>query len=117
MGAIAEWEVTGWKSNRCPGPIGTTEAHDVKDLLVHTLGYPWFEFFGAQPFDITVGLDPRDPKQRFFCGSFLRRGEVLAYVGSIQTLKGLKVLPCKPGPPRHRQESFMQKGYVSGALL
>ena len=29
-----------------------------------------------------------------FCGSFLRTGEVLAYVGSIQTLKDLKDCPA-----------------------
>ena len=36
-----------------------------------------------------------------FCGSFLRKGEVLAYVGSIQTLKGLQgyLAHKKPPPP------------------
>jgi hypothetical protein len=41
----------------------------------------------------TEGLDPRDLKTALFCISFLRKGEVLAYVGSIQTLKDLKDYP------------------------
>ena len=38
----------------------------------------------------TGGLDPRDLKTALFCISFLRRGEVLAYVGRIHNLKDLK---------------------------
>ena len=39
---------------------------------------------------LTLSLDPRDLKTALFCISFLRKGEVLAYVGSIQNLKDLK---------------------------
>ena len=38
----------------------------------------------------TGGLDPRDLKTALFCISFLRKGEVLAYVGRIHNLKDLK---------------------------
>ena len=37
----------------------------------------------------TGGLDPRDLKTALFCISFLRKGEVLAYVGRIHNLKDL----------------------------
>ena len=36
------------------------------------------------------GLDPRDLKTALLFGSFLRKGEVLAYVGRIHNLKDLK---------------------------
>ena len=36
------------------------------------------------------GLDPRDLKTALFCISFLRKGEVLAYVVRIHNLKDLK---------------------------
>ena len=39
----------------------------------------------------TGGLDPRDLKTALFCISFLRKGEVLAYVGRIHNLKDLQV--------------------------
>ena len=45
----------------------------------------------------TGGLDPRDPKTAPFCISFLRKGEVLAYVGLPQNLKDLK----KAAPDAH----------------
>ena len=35
-------------------------------------------------------MDPRDLKTALFCISFLRKGEVLAYVGRIHNLKDLK---------------------------
>ena len=35
------------------------------------------------------GLDPRDLKTALFCISFLRKGEVLAYVGRIHNLEDL----------------------------
>ena len=37
-------------------------------------------------------LDPRDLKTALLFGSFLRKGEVLAYVGRIHNLKDLKVV-------------------------
>jgi len=40
-------------------------------------------------------MDPRDLKTALFCISFLRKGEVLAYVGlhhNLKDLKGLKDL-------------------------
>ena len=40
----------------------------------------------------TGGLDPRDLKTALFCISFLRKGEVLAYVGRIHNPKELKGL-------------------------
>ena len=39
----------------------------------------------------TGGLDPRDLKTALFCISFLRKGEVLAYVGRMHNLEDLKV--------------------------
>ena len=41
------------------------------------------------------GLDPRDLKTALFCISFLRKGEVLAYVGRIHNLKDPKDLLYK----------------------
>ena len=38
----------------------------------------------------TGGLDPKDLKTALFCISFLRKGEVLAYVGRFHNLKDLK---------------------------
>jgi hypothetical protein len=38
----------------------------------------------------TGELDPRDLKTALLCISFLRKGEVLAYVGRNQNLKDLK---------------------------
>ena len=43
------------------------------------------------------GLDPRDLKIVLFCISFLRKGEVLAYIGSIQNLKDLKAMVVRDG--------------------
>ena len=40
----------------------------------------------------TGGLDPRDLKTALFCISFLRKGEVLAYVRLPQNLKDPKDL-------------------------
>ena len=42
--------------------------------------------------DRILGLDPRDLKTALFCISFLRKGEVLAYVGRIHNLEDLKAL-------------------------
>ena len=39
------------------------------------------------------GLDPRDLKTALVCTSFLRKGEVLAYVGLPQNLQDLKGCP------------------------
>ena len=39
----------------------------------------------------TGRLDPRDLKAALFWLSFLRKGEVLAYVGRIHNLKDLKL--------------------------
>ena len=49
------------------------------------------------PADLPGGLDPRDLKTALLCISFLRKGEVLAYVGRIHSLKNLKDPPsCRP---------------------
>ena len=41
---------------------------------------------------------PRDLKTALLCGSFLRKGEVLAYVGLIHNLKELKDDMLNPKP-------------------
>ena len=59
----------------------------------------------------TGGLDPRDLKTALPCISFLRKGEVLAYVGRIHNLKDLKdlsrtsrkVLCTLQGVPRSKE--------------
>ena len=43
------------------------------------------------------GLDPRDLKTALSCGSFLRKGEVLANVRLIHNLKDLKATPHRGG--------------------
>ena len=43
----------------------------------------------AAVFVCTGGLDPRGLKTALFCISFLRKGEMLAYVGHIHNLKDL----------------------------
>ena len=50
------------------------------------------------------GLDPRDLKTALLFGSFLRKGEVLAYVGRIHNLKDLK--DSLSPPPALRAEKL-----------
>ena len=42
------------------------------------------------PARCTEGLDPGDQKTALFCISFLRKGEVLAYVGRVHNLEDLQ---------------------------
>ena len=43
-----------------------------------------------------------------FCGSFLRKGEVFAFVGRNQNLKDLTGIPIPP--PRRFCQDFLRKG-------
>jgi len=45
----------------------------------------------------TGGLDPRDLKTALLCISFLRKGEVLDYVGRIHNLKDPKCCGADSG--------------------
>jgi len=57
---------------------------------------------------------PKGPKAGLFCGSFLRKGEVFAYVGSIQTLKDLnnKVRETKILAPQLTQQGVFVRGHA-----
>ena len=45
------------------------------------------------------------------CGSRLRKGEVFAYVGSIQNLKDLKGTPCTGVPPHKKRHRPLEPPY------
>ena len=60
--------------------------------MSHVLRDPSTRGLGFQRSLCTGGLDPRDLNIARFCISFLRKGEVMAYVGRIHNLKDLKDL-------------------------